>query len=132
MAEHWCQIHKTKFFKTANMKSYAHPVKDEKGVLISWCNEDAQEVAKLEPQQPITPPTQPGEPLKPKTVSEDIKDNMKWKSDQIEINMWWKELGEMIRAKDIDMTKPAGKLMRTAYYAQMMSVLNLKIANKEP
>lgn len=47
-----------------------------------------------------------------------------------EIGMWWKELGEMIRAGDIDMTKPAGKAMRTAYYAQMLSVLPIKIEDK--
>ena len=28
MSEHYCTVHHTKFFKTANMKSYAHPVKD--------------------------------------------------------------------------------------------------------
>lgn len=49
-----------------------------------------------------------------------------------EIGMWWKELGEMLRAKDIDITKPAGKAMRTAYYAQMLSVLPIEIKNKEP
>ncbi len=66
----------------------------------------------------------PGEPVeKPsKQVSEPAPQ---------EIGMWWKELGEMLRAKDIDVTKPAGKLMRTAYYAQMMSVLDIKIENKE-
>ena len=47
-----------------------------------------------------------------------------------ETGMWWKELGEMIRAGDIDKTKPEGRLMRNAYYAQMMSVLNLKISKE--
>jgi len=44
-----------------------------------------------------------------------------------ELGMWWKELGEMIRAKDIDLTKPTGKALRTAYYAQMFAVLGIKI-----
>ena len=44
--------------------------------------------------------------------------------------LWWRELGEMLRAKDIDLTKPAGKAMRTAYYAQMLSVLDIKIGDK--
>jgi len=48
-----------------------------------------------------------------------------------EIGMWWKELGEMIRAKDIDISKPEGKLMRNAYYAQMLSVLSIKFEKKE-
>lgn len=48
-----------------------------------------------------------------------------------ERGMWWKELGEMLRAGDIDKTKPEGKLLRTAYYAKMLEVLNLKIKQKE-
>ncbi len=36
----------------------------------------------------------------------------------------------MIRAGDVDMTKPAGKLMRSAFYAKMMSVLDIKIEDK--
>lgn len=59
---HYCKIHKTPFFKTANMRGYAHPIKDGEGKTIEWCNEDAQEVAKLEPQEPISPPPQEGEP----------------------------------------------------------------------
>lgn len=62
MAEHWCKVHSTKFFKTEKMSSYAHPVKDGDGKTISWCNEDAEAVAKLEPQEPISPPLQEGEP----------------------------------------------------------------------
>ncbi len=51
-----------------------------------------------------------------------------------EIGMWWKEMGEMLRAgppAGIDSTTPAGKLMRSAYYAQMMSVLGIEIKDKE-
>lgn len=59
MAEHWCKIHNTKFFKTAKMSGYAHPVKDAEGKTTAWCNEDAEEVAKLEP---INPSLQEGEP----------------------------------------------------------------------
>ena len=43
-----------------------------------------------------------------------------------ETGMWYKELGEMIRAGDIDITTPEGKLMRQAYYTKMMMVLDLK------
>ncbi len=50
MAEHWCDIHKTKFFKTEKMSGYAHPVKDAGGETTAWCNEDAQEVARLPTQ----------------------------------------------------------------------------------
>ena len=50
MAEHFCEFHATKFFKTEKMKGYAHPIKDKNEKTIGWCNEDAQEVATLEPQ----------------------------------------------------------------------------------
>lgn len=62
MAEHWCNIHKTKFFKTEKMQGYAHPIKDGAGKTTGWCNEDAKEVAKLEPQEPVSPPLQKDEP----------------------------------------------------------------------
>lgn len=51
-----------------------------------------------------------------------------------EIGMWWKEMGEMLRTAPpagIDPTTPAGKLMRSAYYTQMMSVLGIEIKDKE-
>ena len=76
-------------------------------------------VAKLEPGKPEPVPLAEGEDPLPKTRSQEIAEHV-----------WWKELGEMIRAKDIDMTKVAGKLMRTAYYAQMMSILDIKIEDK--
>jgi len=118
--KHWCKVHNTKFFKTAKMSGYAHPVKDGSGELLEWCNEDAEAVAKLEPQKPESPPLQEGEEPMPKT-----------KDQQIAEHVWWKELGEMLRAGDIDMTKPAGKGMRTAYYAKMLSVLPIKLEDKE-
>lgn len=37
--EHWCEKHNTEFFKRGNMKSYAHPVKDDAGNTIDWCHE---------------------------------------------------------------------------------------------
>ena len=55
----------------------------------------------------------------------------KTREQEIAEHVWWKELGECIRAKDIDLTKPAGKGMRTAYYAKMLSVLDIKIEDKE-
>lgn len=118
-SEHWCQVHKTKFFKTANMKSYAHPVKDADGKLLSWCNEDAQET---EPKQAETAPQKEETP----------KQEFKSRSEEIETNMWWKILADLIIHKEIDTTKPAGKLLRTALMAKMLSVLDIKIANKEP
>lgn len=48
-----------------------------------------------------------------------------------ETGMWWKELGEMLRSDDIDKTTPMGKALRSAYYAQMFSVLGIKMERKE-
>jgi len=43
---HYCTIHKTPFFKTKNMRGYAHPIKDASGNTVQgpdgkdlWCNE---------------------------------------------------------------------------------------------
>ena len=56
MSEHYCTVHHTKFFKTANMKSYAHPVKDAEGNTLEWCNEDKQPAPQAAPQaQPSKP-----------------------------------------------------------------------------
>lgn len=120
MAEHICEKHQTAFTrKTKGNKSwYAHPI-IENGETVGWCNEDAKEVAKLEPRKTEPVPLQEGEEPLPKTKSQEIAEHV-----------WWKELGEMLRAKDIDLTKPAGKGMRTAYYAQMLSVLPIKIEDK--
>ena len=71
------------------------------------------------PQKPTSPPLQPGEPIPKKSKEQEIAEHV-----------WWKELGSMIRAKDIDLDKPAGKLMRAAYYAKMLSVLDIKIKDK--
>ena len=54
----------------------------------------------------------------------------KTKEQLIAEHVWWKELGMMLRANDIDVTKPIGKGIRAAYYAQMMSILDIKIENK--
>jgi len=41
--EHWCEKHNTNFFKTGNMKSYAHPIKDGNGNTTGWCHEPKEE-----------------------------------------------------------------------------------------
>jgi len=124
MAEgHYCSIHNTTFFKKGKMRGYAHPIKDEAGEDTGqWCNEEDLEKVKSgidETRKPKPVPLQEGEEPLPKSKSQEIAEHV-----------WWKEMGEMLRAKDIDVTKPAGKLMRTAYYAKMLSVLDIKIENK--
>lgn len=48
--EHWCAEHGKVWFKRGSMRGYAHPIEDEGGQTVGWCNEDAKEVAKLPPQ----------------------------------------------------------------------------------
>ena len=51
-----------------------------------------------------------------------------------EIGMFWKEMGEMLRAgppAGIDLETAHGKLLRQAYYAQMLAVLDIKLGKKE-
>ena len=62
----------------------------------------------------------------PKSKDDIIRENMEWKADKIEQAMWWKELGECLRCGDINKTTPEGKLLRNAYYAEMLKVLGLK------
>jgi hypothetical protein len=48
-----------------------------------------------------------------------------------ETGMWWGQLGEMLRAGDIDKTATSGKAMRTAYYAEMIRVLGINVKEGE-
>lgn len=52
--EHWCSTHKTKFFKSGKMKSFAHPIKDESGNDTGeWCQEG--ELPEPKPTEPAPP-----------------------------------------------------------------------------
>ncbi len=114
--------------KIGEKRSHLHDLFQQgKAVMLHWATyknkpyvSDAKAVeGELPPStKPESPPPQQREEL-PKV-----------KPAPQELGMWWKELGEMIRAKDIDTTKPSGKAMRTAYYAKMLSILDIKIENK--
>ena len=47
-----------------------------------------------------------------------------------ERGMWWKQLGDDLRSGHIDKSAPQGKLLRSAYFAEMFRVLNIKIKDK--
>ncbi len=47
-----------------------------------------------------------------------------------ERGLWCKELGEMLRGKDIDTKTPHGKLLRAWYYAEMFRVLEIEYTEK--
>ena len=103
MTEHFCDFHATKFFKTEKMSGYAHPIKDKNEKTVGWCNEDAKEVAKLEPREKESPPHVPGkEEILPAPAPQAV-------------GMITKELGDMIRAEKLTAifgVKVGGELTR--------------------
>ena len=64
--EHWCETHKTKWFMAGKMKSFAHAVKDDKGVTIEWCYEPAS--------HPVPPGTSRSESIPSQAEAELNKD----------------------------------------------------------
>lgn len=48
-----------------------------------------------------------------------------------EVGMWYKEVGEMIRAGMIKYDKPEDKALMLAYKTRMLDVLGIKVAKKE-
>ena len=48
-----------------------------------------------------------------------------------EVGMWFKEAGEMIRAKDIKQDHPMYHDLRNAYYKKMFEVLGIPMRHKE-
>ena len=89
------------------MKGYAHPITDEEGEPTgAWCNEPKTETLKSDMER-----------AKPETD----RDAQIWKA------VCLKELGECIRSDDVDKTKPAGKLLRQAYYLMLYDGLNIKL-----
>ena len=83
--EHYCEKHATKFFKTTKMSGYAHPIKDKDDNLIGWCNEDAEEVAKLEPRpMPDVPLQEEEEPVTDEMTKADWANKDRIKQHSIE------------------------------------------------
>ena len=48
-----------------------------------------------------------------------------------ERGLWWKETGEMIRAKIITKDTPLGAAIHKAYYAKMIEILGIKVEKGE-
>ena len=117
--------------KIASKRSQLHELFEQgKAVLLHWeTYKNRPYISDAKLVEGELPEPQPSDQLLPKD-QEYIDKEVKGKPAPQELGMWWKELGKMLRAKDIDMTKPAGKAMRTAYYAQMLSVLDIKIEDK--
>ena len=138
---HYCTVHGAKFTrKTKDGKEwYSHPYEDENGDK-KWCNEkDLEKVQNLEPQpsDKLLPKDQKiidevvGVKPTPKSVSEDIRENMEWKGKQITENMFWGHLKDWLVLKEGDKgADPFWKQLRTVYLAKMLSVLDIKIEDK--
>ena len=117
----WCKEHSKVWFKTKNMRGFAHPVDgvvDEKGK-AKWCNrpEDWEEPAETTPTE-THPSKQPLE-IAPQ-----------------ERGMWFKEVGEMIRCgiltreKILGEEKPVAKAIFQSYWANMLVGLSIKVEDK--
>ncbi len=120
---HYCVTHKTPFFKSGKMRGYAHPIKDGAGETIGWCNEDAEEVAKLELRPPgnLLPEHQ-------KEIDKVLSAHTPiTKEASIEAQVAIKEIGENWRAgklKDDD-------LLVVGYLIWLIDKLNYKEAEGE-
>ncbi len=111
--EHFCNEHQTKFFKTAKMSGYAHPIKVEDQT-VGWCNEDAKEVARLPAQKTASPPLQEDEPV------------FKSKDKQIAEHVWWKELGNRIGDGSLEKDYPTKAVkIKHEYYKKMSEVIGV-------
>jgi len=122
MAEHYCKIHETVFFKKGKMPGYAHPVKNDNGETIGWCNEpkegDTPPVEKTESVPPAQVVEKPGEP-KPEIAPQ-------------ERGMWWKEVGENFRAGLFKKDEGNGKILWDKYVKQMTTSLEINFKEVQP
>jgi hypothetical protein len=93
--DHFCKEHNTKWFKSPNMKNYAHPVKDADGNQIydakgkpMWCSEPKPQTEPVQnvPQPPVVNKEAP--PVQKPTTEPPAPQ---------EIGMWWKEVGDWMR-----------------------------------
>ena len=122
--------------KIAQKRSHLFPIfQPERGVNLYWAKYmDKLYVAEAQPlgdmiSAPAEKPT-----LTTETPDQAEIDASVGKARQVapqERGMFWKELGEMLRAGDIDKDSPHYKTLRKAYYAEMFSVLGIKIEQKE-
>ena len=77
-------------------------------------------------------PTQSSQEAHTEPMSkQDWADKDKATKESIERQVWIKELGLCIREKEIDITKPVGKSLRTYYYTMMTQALGIEIKDKE-
>ena len=123
MVTNWCKEHEKVWFKTKNMRGFAHPVEENGEPVINeetgkplWCNRPKDW------EEPTQPSVKPQEPL-------EIAPQ--------ERGMWFKELGECIRGGFITREEIFGKKNKVAlalwqsYFGNMMVGLSIKAENKD-
>jgi len=89
--QHYCTVHKTNFFMRGKMKSYAHPIKDNKGEDTGeWCHEHTKkEESKPAPQpEPEPEPKVEHEHGEPEVIQEDIGFDTTWLTSSLKEVRW--------------------------------------------
>ena len=130
---HYCKEHETVFFKKGKMRGYAHPIGDTG----EWCNEPEEGGDEM-------PAGDTGD-----RVNENIRENMEWKSEQIEhaqdmrfLHEWLLEkerenfelqLQALKDGKDPNSVKyfPKWTKQRTEFLAGLYDRLEIKLMEKE-
>jgi len=118
---HFCNQHATKFFKTAKMRGYAHPIEDKDGKTTGWCNEEDQESYHDPNPKKDTPPQQEHQPVPVTAIAPQA------------VGMMTKEIGDMIRAKMLTViygTKIANELTKW-YRSQALGITRINYDGKD-
>lgn len=110
-------------YKIGNKRSQLHELFQTDAVVeVGYSSyKDREYIAVAHPFEGVAPtqnPTPPVEASKPKVIAPQEK------------GLWCKELGEMLRGKDIDTTTAHGKLLRAWYYTEMFRVLEIEFKEK--
>ncbi len=128
MAEHFCNEHGKVFFKKGKMKGYAHPIEDEDGETVGWCNEDAEGVAKLPAQKVVSPPLQEGEPT-PEELKTDKMSKGDWAEKERKTRKSIERQKSLDKAVDWCIAKQTTEPVKTAMVLTVASLFESYLEN---
>lgn len=118
--------------KIGEKRSQLHPLFEQgKAVMLHWeTYRNRPYVANAKLVEGELPP--PVKPILPALEQAKIDADLREKPSGQEVGLWWKEMGEWLRVKEFEKgADPFWKSLRKAYFAQMFSVLNIKIEDKK-
>jgi len=92
--KHWCKEHNTAFYMKGKMKSFAHPVKDAAGTLVSWCNEPVEKKSEAK-QEPVMQQAEPAT-ASPKSIA---GVDMAWLRNSLKSLHWSTVISEYLKPK---------------------------------